>query len=433
MLQKYKQSLGLIILSCLLLPNLALAQVTVKTTQPNETNSVILRVPLEETESDLITNSDLNNNNPESETSPQNTEEPLQSFDLKFNEELSITEELQGKNLYAFAADLGIYQPIKGDLISAAGSLTIDSDIEEDAFLAAGDIYLNAKIKGDLRAVAGDINISGEVNGDFMVAAGTVHLTPKSKINGDGIINAGSVIIEGPINGNLTINANHIEIASQITGDLKLNADSIEFSEEGQVTGNLNYSSTQKIDRLDKVVSGEVKFFQFELPNTNFGQIKLTPFKLILKLLFGILSTLVLTLIFAKHLTKLAKLALKEPGMKMVLGITVLVSTPIMALMLLFTFIATPLSALLILLYGLIIILAHYLNAIFFGSFLMKRLKEQKNYQFTLLSSALGFVTIELIEQIPVAGHIAEFLLLFLTLGTISNYLFNGLDLTKKK
>jgi len=453
MFQNSKSILSLLILSTLILPNLALAQISINTTQPSDTESVTLRVPLEETESDLVTEPivDLDENAIEANTTsldilssenliqaqPEVSEYEesnfFQSFDLKFAENLSITETLNGKNLYAFGGDLGIYQAVKGDLLGAAGTLTVDSNIQEDAFLVAGDLVVNSNIKGDLRALAGDISLNSTVNGDLILAAGNIKLSPSSNLRGDGIINAGSVTIEGPVSGNLIINASHVKIASKIKGNLKINADSIEFSKNGSVQGNLTYKSTEKLDRLDKYVSGEVTFKQFNLPENSFEEFKFTPLRFLLKFFFGILTTLVLTLIFAKHLPKLAKLALKDSGMKMVLGMTALISTPIMVLMLLFTFLATPLAVILMLVYVLVLALAHYLNSIFIGSYLMKRLKEQKSYQFTLLSSTLGFTVMALIDLVPVAGEIAEFLLLFLTVGVITNYLFIGLGFKVKK
>jgi len=446
MLKNTSKIISLGFLTLLIVPTLALAQISIETTQPEDAETTIITQALEETESDLAEKSEESTTEEipqvESEVSNEelnNNEDPelfQQAFDLMFSENLSITDELNGKNLYAFGGELGIYQDVKGDLLGAAGTLTIDANIEEDAFLVAGDLYINSDINGDLRAVAGDISINGLVNGDLMLGAGNVRLSPTSSLKGDGIINAGNVVVEGPIEGNLIINASHVQIASEINGNLKINADSIEFLKDAKVNGNLTYKAITELDRTDKYVSGEVKFNQIASSSKS-SEVKYVKnaflsFKKIMKLLIGLLIISFLTLIFSNHLPKLAKLALKEPLMKSVLGLTAIISTPIIAFLLLIA--AFPVSLGIFLTYALVILLAHYLGAIFVGSFIFKRAKGMKTYQFTVQSSMLGYITIELIEQLPYyTGHILLVFLLFYTFGTLLNYLFNGLGFKAKK
>ena len=130
--------------------------------------------------------------------------------------------------LRTFSGDLiSIDTPIDDDIFAAGSVVNINAPVNS-AVVAAGNVNVNAPVKGDLIAGGGQVNIDSDVGGKVVAAGGNigqggkvgtnlvalggqVSILPKSIINKDALIVAGSVVNAGRVNGNLTVSADGFE------------------------------------------------------------------------------------------------------------------------------------------------------------------------------------------------------------------------------
>lgn len=357
------------------------------------------------------------------------------AFDLQVGEELSVKDETIAQNLYTFAGKLFVSSDIDGDLFGAAGDLTVNGNVTKDGFLAAGNLNINGDINEDLRAAAGNMIVSGAVNGDFVVAAGSVHITPDAQLNGDGIINAGYVLIEGPVNGSLIINAGEVEFRSPIAGSVQLTAtDNVEFGEEGQIQGNLTYRTIEQIDRIEDEVDGAVEYKQLTDFEKEFrqGLFKVFSIAHLIKVAMGFVAVMVLTIIFRRHFENISNLAYQKPGIGLLKGLGLSIVMPVTIVILFVSVIGIPLGFIVTLLYVLALMLAGFLASVIAGSGIMKLIKKSKKFEVTILGSMLGFIALTLVRFIPVVGQIIFTAIMLGAFGALATYCYQSMFKSKK-
>ena len=86
---------------------------------------------------------------------------------------------------------------IEGDLVAAAGMVTINGTVAGDLVVGSGQVYLNGEVTGDVRAGAGDLSVSGTVGEDLAAGAGNLTIAEGGEIEGNLVFAAGIVLMNG--------------------------------------------------------------------------------------------------------------------------------------------------------------------------------------------------------------------------------------------
>ncbi|HLD18638.1 MAG TPA: hypothetical protein VJB90_01350 [Candidatus Nanoarchaeia archaeon] len=314
-------------------------------------------------------------------------------------EELNRAESIKG-NYYATAAIVQLSAPVSGDVIAAAGNVTISNSISGDVMIAAGQASISGNVLGDARIAAGKAELSGIVDGDAIIFAGEADL--RGKVKGDALIEAGAAKI-GDVGGSLHVDGGTVKINGIINGSATINADMIEFTNGSKILGDLNYSSTKRVD--DKFVGGKITYI--EKKQSFFESISGTIFAFGSALLLGMLL-----LFFLQEKTiEAADRLMEKPLQVLLVGVLALIVIPIIAIILLFTIVGIPIS---------IMIIVAFIALLYFGKILLALGAGRKifpnNIHFALLA---GLILYYLLKFLPGIGFLLAVAGAVLGLGTI--------------
>ena len=85
-------------------------------------------------------------------------------------------------NVYMTGTEVRPTGPIHGDLVAAAGRISVDYAINGDAVLAAGSIDVRGRVGEDLRIAGGFVTLTGRVRGEALVVAASLGFGPDAEV-----------------------------------------------------------------------------------------------------------------------------------------------------------------------------------------------------------------------------------------------------------
>lgn len=108
-------------------------------------------------------------------------------------------------DVFAAGGDVTVNGTVENDIFSLGGTVNIKTSSAQDVRLAGGTINFEGVAKEDLLIAGGDVRIGKDatIGGDLLIAAGSV--TIDGKIGGDLKVAADTIIINGQIDGNVNL------------------------------------------------------------------------------------------------------------------------------------------------------------------------------------------------------------------------------------
>jgi len=330
-------------------------------------------------------------------------------------------ETIEG-NLYAASNNITIDGEIKGDLIAAAQTIIVNGRLDGDLIAAAQTIIVNGEVNGNVRLAGNSAQINGTVARNLNFIGNALDINKNAKIGWDLMSGANNINIAGLINGNVYGNGNNIVLSGVVGKNLEFigNKNSgISLSSEANIGGDLNYSENIKILKKDGAqISGQTKLIK----NKEKAKNKHYFFSIIYKILAAIIIGLIIIFPGKKIINALYDTAQKNPWASLGWGMLILLATPTLSLILIFTIIGIPLAILGFLVWFLVLYLGKIISAIFIGKAVNKILNKEKEK--SLLIPLLAGVTIAwLLFSIPFIGWIISLSATCLGLGSLIMYL----------
>lgn len=188
---------------------------------------------------------------------PENAEQKDDSVELNnANSEKSNQEDSMKKSdVYITDQDVTIDYVVDGNLFVMANNVTINSQIGGDAFICAKNITIGEQgyVFSNLFALSQSLNINGIV---YDVYSGAENVSVKGYVYRDFRVAANTINIAGTIGRNAYIGCQELNFTEN---DSKVNV-AQGGTGQGQITGNLEYSSTKEASIPDGAVTGEVLF-----------------------------------------------------------------------------------------------------------------------------------------------------------------------------
>ncbi|MFC6636778.1 hypothetical protein GV827_14610 [Sulfitobacter sp. JBTF-M27] len=346
-----------------------------------------------------------------------------------------------------------------GDTYLSGGTITQSLDSTGDAFVSGRrivtggvsqgdlhvtgfDITINADTAQDLYAVGGTVVVRGKVSEDLTAAGFSLRTDPASETMGNARLIGNTITIEGPILGSLAAMGMDVIVNAPIKGDVRITANSLSFGSEAVIDGILTYSTEEKISVPERVAPDDrVIFEKLDLGDAwdewedVRKEMPVLPtfasmfFGFIVSLLFFVvLGALMLT--FMPHrLERMRSSVAKAPGKSIVLGIVGLAllfgMVPITAM----TIVGLPFVPIAILAIVLFWTLAYALGAYSIAMWVFAGLGGTKDpgAVVRLLVFAGAITLVALLNFIPFVGWVANYTLVLLGMGAMTNAIFQSL------
>jgi len=329
------------------------------------------------------------------------------------SDDVLLIEQPVDRDLYAAHSVVNVRTTVAGDLVAAGRRVTVDGEVAGDVIVAAQDIEILGAVSDDVRASGQHVRIAAPVAG-HIVAAGQSIVVERDV--GDWASLAGNTVnVQGRVGGDLRIFATTIDINSEIDGNVDIIGSELRLGPGAVVRGDVRWRSEN-----DAVISSEARvegdFIEEPLPDyadelDSGGGVIFT--------LGLIIAVAALFLLFSPSMRTSADRIAARPAISLVLGFVILVSTPILALILLITGFGAWLGLAILGVY-LAVLLVGVLTGLFAVSDLaLRKLRPAPTVWQALAAIIVTVVAVGLFTYIPYVGNIVVFLIWLPGVGSI--------------
>ncbi len=315
---------------------------------------------------------------------------------------------------------------INDNLVRAGQTITIDGVVHGDVMVAGLDVTINGTVDGDVIAAAQTIRILGSVAGNIRAAGTTIELggtiSKNATVFGNNIdvrdtATVGwslqafgtSITLAGTVHGNVNYYGTQATARADIKGNAFFNLGkegSLRILPPAKIGNNLTYESTQSaVIDPDVTIGGHTQQNLPTVVDRGFREMFGT-FKFYLRFvgLFGMLVIgLVLLSLIPKSARAITAMMQQKVGWSVLWGALVLVVTPVVAFLLLFTIIGIPLAFISITLYAILLCVTKIFVGLFLGTWILEKLRKGSNAPL-LWSMIIGVVIYSLLTWIPILG-----------------------------
>lgn len=333
-------------------------------------------------------------------------------------------DEVINDNFFRYGENVKIEGDIMGDaIILASKELIIDGDVEGDVIALAETITINGQVKGNVRLAASKITINNTVGKNVTIFAGESDFTKDASIGWSLSFVSGKININSPVSGSIYGYGGEVNIDSQIGNNVTLFLDELgdlTIMENAEIGGKLEYRGEQTATINEKaLINGDTihKLIPESVNNARDFISRFSIYGKFISLFSLLLIGTLLVSIFIKTSDKIVKEMSINPAKKMLWGMLFLIAFPIFLVLLAITIIGTPLSFIGI---GIFLFL-NYVSAIFIGLFIGDKIlnyKKEKSIN-PVWSMMLGTLIFVILKNIPLIGWLFGFIGMVWFLGTI--------------
>lgn len=332
----------------------------------------------------------------------------------------------ESANVYMTGTEVRPTGPIDGDLVAAAGRISVDHAIDGDAVLAAGSIDVRGRVGGDLRIAGGFVTLTGRVGGEALVVAGSLAFGPDTEVGGRVWLAGGDVAVAGRFHRDVKVYARNVLVLGHVTGNVHLFGATIEVLPSARIDGNLTYVSNTPIKMHPGArVAGKVIREPGRLPTLRLPG--WPPFRPLL--MFGLLAAGALLLaVFPRFTASAVQTVRASPLGSLGLGTAIFFSVPPVMLLLVITIIGIPIALMLAGLYAVALLAGFLVAAFFIGERLLRlggRRATAGGYWARVGMLAIALIILWLVRHMPYVGGLLILLALTIGLGAMALQAFS--------
>ena len=339
---------------------------------------------------------------PISENVPNDTEHTNEEVP---NEGTTSEPEIVYNDLYLASDNLEINQLVDGNVYAFANEVVVTGEVAGNLFICANKVTFeeSAYIYSSLFVVASEVNISGYVCDVYSFAN-------KFTLNANGYIGR-----------DLNASANTITINGLVRRDAHINAATYNIpSDNGNlIGGNLEYSSTTKLDIAEGIVGGQIKYneeviYEVSIAEKVFDYI----FDSINSLVYTFVVILLALWLAPKFVDRVSNMNIKKAFVSLGIGIVSPLVIIFALILLEFSSVASLVSVSAIFLFIAICMSGTAFASIYFGALFTKFAKWDGKLKF-VLATLISTLAIWAISQMPYIGGIFGFLIALFGIGTL--------------
>jgi len=341
-------------------------------------------------------------------------------------------------NFYVGAGEVSIAGDVDGDLIAGGGSVTVSGNTSGDVLVGGGDVTILDEVKGDLRIAGGNVLVTSNVAGDLVVLGGNVRILSGATIGKDLLVLGGRLLLNGNVKGDVTVGVGEIEIDSKIDGDVYIkNSEKITIGANSVILGNLTYSGKDtSILNLSEGASigGETIFKEnkiFQLKEAKTMLSAFLGFFAFLKLLALLIAVILGVALFRRFSFNVVETVVQNPGKELIRGFVVLIVVPVAVILSFFSMVGFLVGIITLLAYITLIILSSIYSGVVLGVWAHKIITRGDDIMVDWKTALFGTIALSLIVMLPIIGWIIGALFFLVTLGSISNTVYQGLWLNR--
>jgi hypothetical protein len=240
------------------------------------------------------------------------------------------------------------------------------------------------------------------VKGDVLVA--------KGQTTGDVVVVDGNILVRGTVHGDLVAVSGDVTVRGTVTGDVVTIAKRATLGRRARIGGQLKWAQDRPIVAPGAVVTGGVKKLDFSAIGTPGIELAIG-FWLVVTISL-LLAGLLLLWLAPRAGEAAVRAARSSTGATVVAGILLLILLPIIAVVLLFTVVGTPIGIGLLLVLGPLLAIAYLTGAMLLG----RRLRKSGG---RLGAFIVGLLILRVLALIPFLGALVSLVATVFGLGAL--------------
>ena len=351
---------------------------------------------------------------------------------IEAGESLELSE-APAHNAYLAGGDVRVTVALPADLLAAAAALQVLAPVMGDIAAIGSTVNIEAPVSGDVRIAGGHISIRDVVAGDIAAFGGFIRIEKEAR---EIYAAGGTVELTGGARGPVTVYAGTVSLAGTYAGDVHIAASNkLTIAPGTVIQGVLEYNAPEEAS-LDEtvVVSGGVRYVGSAsfLPTAEeaqaFALAGIGVF-LIVRLIAGMVTAGLVAGLFPSFSAALTERVLGR-GIRgfaraAIIGLLVMVLTPLLAILLLMSFVGMGVAFLIALLYLLAVALSFVFAAVIAGGALARSLWKRSTIEWK--DAVLGMLLLYLVALLPGIGGFISFILSCVALGALSSMTYQFL------
>lgn len=325
------------------------------------------------------------------------------------------------EDLYLAGGRVEVLADVEGDVVAAGGGVSVGERVTGNVIVAGGTVDVRGKMLDDVLAAGGTVAINGQIGDDTIAAGFNVNLSPSSRIGGRAWLAGRKVVVAGRVAKGLRVVAGKTIISGDISGDTQLFSDKIEIDANARIRGNLSYKSPREatIDPGAQI-DGNITREPFEPPQRMSSVAGAGPS---IGFLAGLIVTSIVLFLYLPNFSVSAARTIESDSWKCLgLGLALLVTTPIVAIVLMITVIGIPLALILLASYFVFLLAGYLTGALYLGDIGIRWLHKgsERSKQWRVLSIVVALIVLAMVGLVPIVGGLVVFVVLLLGLGALN-------------
>ncbi len=321
------------------------------------------------------------------------------------------------------------------DLYVAGSTVTIKNEISGDVFAAGQDVTVDGTVHGDVRVAGSVVTITGVVDGNVVAAGSTVKIAKDAKIKGYVNAYGATVVIDGTVEKAVHASAEEVALNGVFNGDVAVEATNATLGKEAVVATAMTVNGPNAPTINNDAMKEKVTFTERQLQTQSERSMQEVVVGAAMGVLYSFIATaliaaVVLYFMSAPMMRSVAQIEVRS-GNVLAIGFAVLICVPVLAFILLFTFIGIPLSIFTFIVYGVALILSSIPVSIWIGQKLLPS-QSDEHFQGLFTQYLAGSAIISLIGITPFIGWIVTLLVTATGLGSLYLVFANKTDYRKK-
>lgn len=323
-----------------------------------------------------------------------------------------------GSDEFALGRHVRVLQPVSGDGFLAGHEVEVSSSVGGDLAAAATELRLSGRVGHNLYAAARRIELEGNVDGNARLAAADLHVAPGARIGGGSTLAAESIEFEGQALGYLTAAARSVSIDGHIGGDATVTAADLAIGPQAVIDGSLVFRGPRAPTVPSTArIHGGVRFIEQHRQRVAAPAFGVGAW---LWLVGWMVAGALIIAIWPSFTSAVTSETARHHWYAALMGLAVLVVTPVAIALLLVTVIGIPVALLLLALYLLVLPLGYLAGAATIGDAVAARVPALSTaVGRRALALAITLLVLFLVKQVPFIGPLIAFLVLIAGMGGI--------------
>ncbi len=324
-----------------------------------------------------------------------------------------------------------ISEDTDGALAVSGQDIMIEGDVNGALFAAGNSITVKGDVNGPVFVAGNSILIEGTIEGEVFIAGNTIRTTNASAFSRDAFIAGSEILLNGKIGRDLYGGSEQMAINHTIGRNVRLSTSTLTVGANAAVGGDMFYQANTEVPNLNQYVDGQVRFEQARPMDRQQEMSQQIIFRRVIHMIGALVSALIMWWLLRKlthnwWITVSLK-NLNRPLPLLLLGLGLLLLTPILIILAFLSRILSGLGFFLILLFMLLIFLNRIITASIIGKYLLEHRMSFTKYQ-ALAGFLVAYLLLYLAGLIPIIGGIITFLSIIYAIGLVSSEAFHHMQ-----